>query len=124
MQGDRERGLCSGSAGCWESRTRMPGGCTTWRQASDVDQFLRMFVQDVFFLQDGRAVLTGSVEGGERVIIKPGPCDVFVDGRRISTVRIEPEMIPARADPLERHCTRAVSTFDPTGLSKELVTTQ
>lgn len=83
----------------------------------------RLMIRDLFNLADGRRVLVGPVQGGENILIKPGPTEVIVNDRVVATVNIEPEMIPQRSNPLEYHDWRAVSTRDDPGISKELVAT-
>ena len=84
------------------------------------DRF-HMRITDLFRLQDGRTVLAGHV--GDRATFgqKTGPCDVLVDGRKIATVKIHPEL-PLRTlavrDPNELE---AVGTYDETGLTSEIV---
>ncbi|SRR5712691_7848688 len=80
-----------------------------------------MQIKDLFTFADGRTVLVGSLDGGENVLIRPGPCDVYVNDRKVETIHIEPEMIPQRANPLEFHDLRAVSTLDKTGLTREMI---
>jgi hypothetical protein len=84
------------------------------------DRF-RMRIKDMFSFSDGRTVLIGSLEGGENVIIRPGPCDVYLGDRKVQTIQIEPEMIPQRSNPLEFHSMRAVSTLDKISITKDLV---
>jgi hypothetical protein len=84
----------------------------------------QLLIKDIFYFRDGRTVLAGPIEGGENTIIKPGPGVILVNGEKLATVLIEPEMIASRALPLERLEVRAVSTRDPTGLTKEIITSK
>jgi hypothetical protein len=80
----------------------------------------RLQIRDLFSLQDGRTVLAGVDEGGgAKTFPAGGPVDVWVDGRKIATVRVFPDMLlrPLTTDP-ERLI--AVSTWEPTGLTREL----
>lgn len=81
----------------------------------------RMKIQEVFFLQDGRTVLVGPVEGGEHVILQAGPGRILIEGQRAATVRLEPEMVPNRASTQSRVEVRAISTNDVTGLTRAIV---
>src|SRR5438876_613508 len=90
-------------------------------ETHEMSSTFHMHVKDLFTFVDGRTVLVGSLEGGENVLIRPGSCDVYINDRKIETIRIEPEMIPQRANPLEFHDLRAVSTLDKTSLTQELI---
>lgn len=80
-----------------------------------------MRVRDLFRFDDGRTVLCGEVEDGGVVLIRPGPCDVLVDGERVATVAIHPEMILCRPTIPERDGLRSIATRDETSLSREIV---
>jgi hypothetical protein len=79
----------------------------------------RMRIRDAFSFQDGRTVLVGPVEGAEGYI-PATMCEIWVNGQKLATVRIEGEMIPCGSD----NGQRAVSTHDATGLSRELICRQ
>jgi hypothetical protein len=87
------------------------------------DRF-HMKVSDLFRLQDGRTVLTGQVEEGIDALLQPGPCDVLVDGSRVTTIEIHPEMVHSHATIPEGVADRAISTRDDTRLTQELVRTK
>src|SRR5207247_552561 len=95
------------SARCWE--------------VFEMEKRGSMQIREIFRFRDGRTVFVGSLEGGEHAMIRPGQCDLYVGDKKVATIRIEPEMIPQRVDPLERHNERAVSTTDDPGLTKEAV---
>lgn len=84
----------------------------------------RMSIQDIFFFRDGRTVLAGAIEGGENVIVLPGSATILINGEKLANIHIEPEMIASRALPMEKLALRAVSTTDPTGLTKEMIQTK
>lgn len=83
-----------------------------------------MRIEDVFSLRDGRTVLAGTIEEGEHAILIPGASDLLVDGRKLATVHIEPEMIASRPLSLKRLETRSVSTRDSISLTREQVANQ
>jgi len=87
---------------------------------ADERERFRLRIKDIFFLEGGRTVFVGSVDGGENVNIKPGLCDLFVEGKKVATVEVYEE-IPQRMKPLERHDMRAVSTRNPIDLTREQV---
>jgi hypothetical protein len=80
-----------------------------------------MRIRDIFFLSGGRTVFTGPIAEGEVAVIEPGVATVIRNGQTFATIHIEREVIPSRALPLERLETRALSTRDITGLTKEMV---
>jgi hypothetical protein len=85
----------------------------------------QMSIRDVFFLRDGRTVLAGPIDGGEKVIVVPGRGVILVNGVELATVQIEPEMIPSRALlPVQRVDVRVVSTLDLTGLTRDMISTK
>lgn len=87
-------------------------------------QRFQLRIKDIFFFRDGRTVLAGPIEGGEKTIIEAGPAAILVNGEKTASVVIEPEMIASRALPMERLEMRAVATRDATGLSREMVETK
>lgn len=87
-------------------------------------EIFRMAVKELFLLKDGRTVLAGPIDAGERVIIEPGLGTVLVDGVKTATIQIEPELIASRAQPMERRAAHSISTRDATGLTREMVATK
>ena len=84
-------------------------------------EMFHLSIKDVFFLRDGRTVLTGPVAEGEMAVVVPGPANILIDGRQVATVQFEREAIASRSNPMERLQVRAVSTREQTGLTKEIV---
>src|SRR5438045_2161995 len=83
----------------------------------------RLQIRDLFSLQDGRTVLAGVDEGGgAKTFPAGGPVDVWVDDRKVATVHVFPE-IPLRPITTDPERLIAVSTREPTGLTRELAQT-
>jgi hypothetical protein len=83
----------------------------------------RLQIQELFSMQDGRTVLAGVDEGGgAKTFPAGGPVDVWVDDRKVATVHVHPE-IPLRPISTDPERLIAVSTREPTGLTRELVLT-
>jgi hypothetical protein len=89
-----------------------------------VDKTFHMSIEDVFFFRDRRTVFAGRIAEGEVAIIEPGPATILIDGGKFATVQIEREVIASRALTWPRLEVRALSTREPTGLSKEMVATK
>jgi hypothetical protein len=81
------------------------------------DETFIFHIDDLFRFADGRTVLTGSVEGGEQVVILPGLSRLFVDGALVDAFAIEPEMLVSRPDPIDPRSRRAVATQDAVSIS-------
>lgn len=83
------------------------------------DRF-HMRITDLFRFQDGRTVLTGFIEEGSEAVLMPGSCDIVVDGDRVATVSIQPEIPVSRSSPHESE-ERSVATRDDTTLSLDII---
>src|SRR4051812_36826218 len=75
-----------------------------------------MYVVDVFYFQDGRTVLMGTVAGHEK-FIGPCRCEMLIGDKRVAVIELEVEML---TDPPHKEY-RSVSTRDVLALDKEMV---
>jgi hypothetical protein len=79
-----------------------------------------MEIEDVFFFEDGRTILAGTIEGHPN-FVRRMTCVLTIDGKATQELTLDGEELPERRQPNAGSLERAVGTADKVDLTPEIV---